>query len=82
MLSPDHFRAYKLLGSGLYASGNLQGAYSALQAAVKLSPSYADAHCDLGCVLCALGDVDKAKKAFATAVQLNPKHVEVVSAFL
>ncbi len=76
-LSPKHLRALKLLGSALYAQGDLQGACTALQSALHLNPSYADAHCDLGCALCALGEVAQAKEAFASAAHLNPRHVEV-----
>ena len=76
-LSPQHFRACKLLGSALYASGDLQAARAALESALQLRPDYADAHCDLGCVLCALGEGDRAKQAFADAAKFNPKHVEV-----
>ena len=80
-LSPLHFRALKLLGSALYALGDLQGACTALQSALQLNDSYADAHCDLGCVLCALGRVPEAKEAFQHAARLNPKHVEVISCY-
>ena len=76
-LNPKHFRAQKLLGSALYAGGDLQAALTALKSALQLNPAYADAYCDLGCVHCALGEVEKAKHCFAEAVRLNPNHVEV-----
>jgi Flp pilus assembly protein TadD len=47
-LEPTHFRARKLLGSALYAIGDLEAAKNALTAALALRPDYADAHCDLG----------------------------------
>ena len=76
-LDPQHSRALKLLGSALYAQGDLPGAKDALQSALALKPSYADAYCDLGCVLCALAEVQPAKEAFQNAVRLKPHHVEV-----
>jgi tetratricopeptide (TPR) repeat protein len=45
---PGHFRARKLLGSALYALGDLAAARAELDFAVALQPGYADAHCDLG----------------------------------
>ena len=77
-LDSKHSRALKLLGSALYAEGDLQGAKAALQSALQLKPSYADAYCDLGCVLCALAEVEAAKNAFQNAAQLNPQHLEVM----
>ena len=79
-LDSKHSRALKLLGSALYAEGDLQGAKTALQSALELKPSYADAYCDLGCVLCALAEVEPAKNAFQHAAQLNPQHLEVMKA--
>lgn len=76
-LNPKHFRALKLLGSAMYAKGDLQAACTALESALQLNPAYADAHCDLGCVRCALGQVEEAKMSFANAVHHNPQHVEV-----
>lgn len=43
-----HFRARKLLGSALYALGDLPAARDELAAALELQPAYADAYCDLG----------------------------------
>ena len=77
-MNPKHFRALKLLGSALYAQGDLQGACTALQSALQLNPAFADAYCDLGCALCALGRVEDAKEAFGNAARVNPKHVEVM----
>lgn len=76
-LDAKHSRALKLLGSALYAEGDLEGAKQALQASLALKPGYADAHCDLGCVLCALAEEDQAKEAFQKAAHLNPHHIMV-----
>ena len=51
-LSPGHHRALKLLGSALYALGDLPGAQEALRASLAVSPAYADASCDLGARAC------------------------------
>lgn len=72
-----HSRAFKLLGSALYAQGDLHAAKDALQSSLALNPSYADAYCDLGCVLCALAEVQDAKMAFQTAARFNPQHLKV-----
>lgn len=76
-LDSEHSRAWKLLGSALYAQKNLHGAKNALQSALALRPSYEDAFCDLGCVLCALAEVTEAKQAFQNAICLNPHHLKV-----
>lgn len=34
-LNPDHFRAYKLMGSALYALGDFEGAKAALKESLK-----------------------------------------------
>ena len=47
-LDADHYRALKLLGSALYALGDLPAAEAALKQALALHPDYADASCDLG----------------------------------
>ena len=47
-INQGHFRAYKLLGSALYALGDLVAAEHALRQSLAINPSYADASCDLG----------------------------------
>lgn len=47
-INQGHFRAYKLLGSALYALGDLSAAEHALQQSLAINPNYADASCDLG----------------------------------
>lgn len=47
-LNADHYRAFKLLGSALYALGDLTGAERALRDSLAIQPSYSDALCDLG----------------------------------
>ena len=44
-LAPRHPRLHKLLGSALFAMGDLPGAESALRRALNLRPDYADAWC-------------------------------------
>jgi cytochrome c-type biogenesis protein CcmH/NrfG len=51
-MNPKHWRGMKLLGSALYALGDLPAARTALEFALQLKPDYADAHCDLGNILC------------------------------
>ena len=47
-LNPEHFRALKLLGSALYALGDLEGAECALRDSLAINPDYSDTHSDLG----------------------------------
>jgi hypothetical protein len=47
-LNEGHYRALKLLGSALYALGDLPAARAALEASLALNLAYADASCDLG----------------------------------
>ncbi|KAK2079358.1 hypothetical protein QBZ16_003049 [Prototheca wickerhamii] len=75
-LDPAHFRAFKLLGSVLYAVGDFSGAKSALKSALRLKPGYGDAHCDLGCVYCALEQHTQAKRQFENAIACDPWHLE------
>lgn len=75
-IKPDHHRAFKLMGSALYALGDFDGAKAALKSSLALKPDYADAHCDLGCTYCAQGDVENAKKCFKSAISVNHCHVE------
>jgi tetratricopeptide (TPR) repeat protein len=47
-LNPEHFRALKLLGSALYALGDLLGAEAALRDSLAINPDYSDTNSDLG----------------------------------
>lgn len=47
-INQGHYRAYKLLGSALYALGDLSAAEHALQQSLAINPNYSDASCDLG----------------------------------
>ncbi|CAL8471190.1 g10732 [Coccomyxa elongata] len=76
LLNADHYRAFKLLGSALYALGDLTGAERALRDSLAIQPSYSDALCDLGCVLCALRRPDEAKEAFKNAICAHEHHIE------
>ncbi|KAK1288114.1 putative TPR repeat-containing protein [Acorus calamus] len=78
ILSPNHYRALKLLGSALYGVGEYRAAEKALTEAVYLRPDYANAHCDLGSALHALGDDEKAIQEFQKAIDLKPGHVEAL----
>ncbi|EIE19554.1 hypothetical protein COCSUDRAFT_67698 [Coccomyxa subellipsoidea C-169] len=73
-LNPEHFRALKLLGSALYALGDLEEAESALRASLAINPDYSDTNSDLGCVLCALQRPEEAKVAFKRAIASQPEH--------
>ena len=53
-INQGHYRAYKLLGSALYALGDLGAAEHALQQSLAINPNYSDASCDLGAFLSSL----------------------------
>eukprot|EP00884_Botryococcus_braunii_P006354 jgi/Botrbrau1/1571/Bobra.0107s0058.1 len=77
-MNPKHWRGMKLLGSALYALGDLPAARTALEFALQLKPDYADAHCDLGCTLCALDEAENACASFKAALALQPQHQEAL----
>eukprot|EP00976_Prorocentrum_cordatum_P068927 1179332-Prorocentrum_minimum.AAC.1 len=78
IVQPTHFRALKLLGSALFALGELNDAETALSHAVALRPEYACAHCDLGNARAGLGRNDAAVACFQKALQFDPEHVEAL----
>lgn len=78
-LSPQHYRALKLLGSALYGLGEYREAEKALTEATRLKPEFADAHCDLGSTVHAIGEEDeRAIREFQVAVDLQPDHMEAL----
>ncbi|XP_024519477.1 uncharacterized TPR repeat-containing protein At1g05150 [Selaginella moellendorffii] len=78
ILHPPHYRALKLLGSGLYGVGEYRAAEKALGEAIFLKSDYADAHCDLGSVLHALGDDERAIVEFQKAIDIKPDHMDAL----
>ncbi|KAK1407440.1 hypothetical protein QVD17_39056 [Tagetes erecta] len=78
ILCPTHFRALKLLGSGLLGVGEYKAAVKALEEAIYLKNDYADAHCDLASALHAMGNHDNAVKEFQKAIDLKPGHVDAL----
>ena len=75
---PGHSRLHKLLGSALFAVGDLAAAEAALRRALNLRPAYADAWCDLGATLSAAGRPQEALAALSRAGALAPGHLEAL----
>jgi Flp pilus assembly protein TadD len=59
-------------GKRMLSAGDLEGAISQFQAAIRSSPDYAAAHYQLGLALKQKGDKDEARKEFQRAVDLDP----------
>ncbi|ERN10858.1 hypothetical protein AMTRI_Chr09g19730 [Amborella trichopoda] len=78
ILSPNHYRALKLLGSALFGVGEYRAAEKALEESVFLKPDYADAHCDLGSALHAMGEDERAIQEFQKAIDLKPDHIDAL----
>jgi len=77
-LNPGHSRLHKLLGSALFALGDLSAAEAALQQSLALEPDYADAWCDLGATLLAAGRPEEAWRMFDRALELDSGHIEAL----
>jgi Flp pilus assembly protein TadD len=54
-------------------AGDIEGAISQFQNAIKLSPSFAQAHYELALALSRKGDKAAAAEEFAKASELDPK---------
>ncbi|PWA55279.1 Calcium-binding EF-hand [Artemisia annua] len=78
ILCPTHFRALKLLGSGLLGVGEYKAAVKALEEAIYMKNDYADAHCDLASALHVIGDDENAIKEFQKAIDLKPGHIDAL----
>lgn len=67
-------RAHNGLGAVLEKQGDLAGATSHLQEALRLNPDYAEAHNNLGAVYEKRGDLEAARSEFEHAVRLAPRY--------
>jgi glycosyltransferase involved in cell wall biosynthesis len=68
--------AYNNLGNLLKAKGDLRGAKSIYEAALKVDPSFALGYYNLGMTLKALGDLTQAIAAYREALFLQPNHAD------
>ena len=68
--------AYNNLGNLLKASGNLNGAKTAYETALKIDPNFAAGHYNLGMILKALGLLTDAIASYQKAIRLNPSYAE------
>ncbi|QSJ16567.1 tetratricopeptide repeat protein [Nostoc sp. UHCC 0702] len=68
--------AYNNLGNLLKASGNLNGAKTAYETALKIDPDFAAGHYNLGMILKALGLLTDAIASYQKAIRLNPSYAE------
>uniref|UniRef100_A0A7S0WLJ1 EF-hand domain-containing protein n=1 Tax=Pyramimonas obovata TaxID=1411642 RepID=A0A7S0WLJ1_9CHLO len=78
ILQPTHFRALKLLGSALFALGELEDAEQALTHAVALRPDYASALCDLGNAKAGQGKTEEAVSCYERALKVDGDLVEAL----
>lgn len=75
-------KEYCHYGLVLKKSGDLLGAATAFEKAIKLKDDYAIAHNNLGLVMKDLGAVDYAVDAFKKALELNPNYSSCLSNLL
>lgn len=68
--------AYNNLGSLLKASGDLQGAKTAYETALKIDPNFAAGYYNLGMTLKAMNLYADALTFYQKAIQLNPNYAE------
>ncbi len=68
--------AYNNLGNLLKAAGNLNGAKSAYENALKIDPNFVAGHYNLGMIFKALGMFTNAIDSYQKAIQLNPNYAE------
>jgi glycosyltransferase involved in cell wall biosynthesis len=68
--------AYNNLGNLLKAVGDLKGAQTAYQTALKIDPNFAALHCNLGLTFKAMNLYPDAIASYQKAIQLNPSYAE------
>lgn len=73
-IDPGHQADYSNLGELLTEMGNFEGAFEALNTALKLDPNYESAHMNLGNLKLKTGDYDGAIESYSTSLKLRPNH--------
>jgi len=68
--------AYNNLGSMLKASGDLVGAKTAYETAIKIDPNFAIGHYNLGMIQKAMNLYIDAIASYQKAIQINPKYAD------
>jgi tetratricopeptide (TPR) repeat protein len=77
---PDYPEALNLLGAGLSATGQTDGAIPELQRATQLLPSLAEAHFNLGIAFESKDRFEEATKEYRAAIAARGAYPEAVSA--
>ncbi len=68
--------AYNNLGSTLKANGDLVGAKTAYETAIKIDPNFATGHYNLGMIQKTMNLYTDAIASYQKAIQLNPKYAD------
>ena len=69
---PNNERAHYNLGYTLFGEGQVDGAITEYEAALRLNPGYVEAHCNLGNAFNAEGRVPEAVAEYEAALRLKP----------
>jgi tetratricopeptide (TPR) repeat protein len=74
--SPNKWRPQHNLGVALYAAGDITGAISQYETAIRIDPDHSISYNTLGSALLKQGKTDEAVKNFRRALAINPNFVD------
>ena len=77
--SPNKQRPNNNLGVALYDTGDISGAVTKYQKAIKIDPNISNAHSNLGNALLKLGKTDEAIQCFHRALSLSPNFIDAIN---